>query len=95
EPRLRVSLPAYPFERRSYWIGGQPSGKAAPALKPRDTADWFHQVAWREARALPQANGQLEARRVLVFDEGAGLGAAVAERLRAGGGHPLVVRRGD
>jgi phthiocerol/phenolphthiocerol synthesis type-I polyketide synthase E len=93
ERRRRVSLPTYPFERRSYWIGPRPDQAAHD--KPRDTAGWFHRPVWREA-PLPAGDGTaLAGSRILVFDEGTGLGAAVAAGLRAVGGQPLRVSRGD
>lgn len=96
ERRARVSLPTYPFERRSYWIGARPTAQAAAVEhENRDTSDWFHRPAWR---GVPAANGDpasLAGRRILLFDEQAGLGAGVLESLSAVGAHPIVVRRGD
>jgi phthiocerol/phenolphthiocerol synthesis type-I polyketide synthase E len=95
ERRVRVSLPTYPFERRSYWIGGLPGAQTtAAAHKPRDTANWYYQPAWREA-ALPAASVEaLTGRRILIFDEQTGVAAAVAARLLALGGQPVIVRVG-
>jgi len=95
ERRTRVSLPTYPFERRSYWIGArgeQPS--EAELHESRDTSNWFHRPVWAEIGPAAAAPGTLAGRRVLVFDEGTGLGQAVVERLRAAGGRPIVVRQG-
>ena len=51
EPRRRVSLPTYPFERESYWIGRPVrAGEVAPA-EQRDVTDWFSQPTWVEAPA--------------------------------------------
>ncbi len=94
ERRRRVSLPTYPFERRSYWIGARPDVAAAD-YEPRDTADWFYRPVWREA-ALPEAeDARLVGSPILVLDEGTGVGAAVADAVRGAGGHALVVRRGE
>jgi phthiocerol/phenolphthiocerol synthesis type-I polyketide synthase E len=90
ERRRRASLPTYPFERRSYWVGTPPGGHARQPL--RETSDWFHRPVWRE-KALP-ATASFDGARILVFDEGAGLGASVAERVRALGGEPVLVARG-
>lgn len=93
EPRRRVSLPTYPFERSSYWIGPHP-GRSSDGL-PRDTAGWFHRPVWREA-PLPAADGAaLDEDRIMVLDEGTGLGAAVAAGIRSAGGRPVLVSRGD
>ena len=95
ERRRRVSLPTYPFERRSYWIGARPGeAAAAPKHEPRDTSAWFHLPVWREVAPLDAIGQRLAGRRILVFDEGSGVGASIAESLRVAGGHPIVVRRG-
>ena len=94
ERRTRVSLPTYPFERRSYWIGVPPQ-RAAKADEPRDTSAWFYKPVWREAPPAEADAGSLGGRRILIFDEQTGLGAAVAGRLQAAGGRPVIVRRGD
>ncbi len=93
EPRKRVTLPTYPFERRSYWIGPRPE-RVATAVQPRDTSSWFHRPVWREAPRDDATLATLDDRRILVFDEESGVGAAVIGRLRAAGARPLVVRRG-
>ncbi len=96
ERRARVSLPTYPFERRVYWVGPRPAASAeAPRHEPRDTSGWFHRPAWREAPAVAQDAAALAGRRILVFDEEHGLGAAVSGRIRAAGGVPVVVRQGS
>ena len=106
ERRARVSLPTYPFERRSYWIGARSDQPAETAPhEVRDTSNWFHRPVWTElAGAGPASRGPahsstasaaaLTARRVLVFDEGTGVGHAVCARLRMAGAHPIVVTRG-
>jgi acyl transferase domain-containing protein/SAM-dependent methyltransferase len=94
EHRRRVSLPTYPFERSSYWIGPRPEASAADR-EPRDTTEWFRRPVWSEAPQLADAPATLTGRRVLVFDEGTGLGAAVATDIRELGGEPLLTRRSD
>jgi acyl transferase domain-containing protein/SAM-dependent methyltransferase len=94
ERRRRVSLPTYPFERHSYWIGSRPA-QSADGDKPRATADWFHRPVWREAALPADQETALAGSRIMVLDEGNGLGAAVAAALRAVGGQPLLVSRGD
>ena len=94
ERRTRVSLPTYPFERRSYWIGarkGQPV--AHHAQEVRDTSNWFHQPAWHEVAPVGRA-GALRGQRVLVFDDGTGVGEAVIGRIRASGARAIAVRQG-
>lgn len=93
ERRKRVSLPTYPFERRSYWIGPLPDG-AAPH-QPRDTSSWFYRPSWHAAS--PADGGTAEAlsgQRILLFDDETGLARVIAQQLKAREGRPLIVRRG-
>ena len=95
ERRARVSLPTYPFERRSYWIGAKPGQAAKLAThEARDTSGWFHRPSWKEIAPLTVAVTALVGRRILVLDDGQGVGAAVEARLRALGAVPLMVKRG-
>src|SRR3974390_2284735 len=47
ERRGRVRLPTYPFERKSYWVGTNPSANGHGA-EPRDPFNWFYRAVWRE-----------------------------------------------
>ena len=94
ERRARVSLPTYPFERQSYWIGARPGETpAAVQHEARDTTNWFHRPVWREVAPAAAKPDSLAGRRILVFDEQTGLGAAVLDALRAAGSEPIVVRQ--
>ena len=93
ERRVRVSLPTYPFERQSYWIGPRPDA-IAPAHEARDVAGWFARPVWKQAALVGAKQTSLSGRRVLVFDEQTGLGANVIKKLRAAGAQPIAVRRG-
>jgi acyl transferase domain-containing protein/SAM-dependent methyltransferase len=95
EPRVRVSLPTYPFERRSYWIGASATQAKTPAREARDTSDWFYVPAWEDAGAAGGSAETLDGHRILLFDEGSGLGAAVARRLRDRAAQPIVVTQGE
>jgi acyl transferase domain-containing protein/SAM-dependent methyltransferase len=94
ERRRRASLPAYPFERRSYWIGAKHGSSSAVTREARDTSGWFHLPVWRDAGSAGSSPSALAGRRVLVFDEESGIGAAVAATLRDAGAHPIVVVQG-
>ena len=93
ERRARVSLPTYPFERQSYWVGALPGAKAAPQ-EARDTSNWFYRPIWREAPAAKGDRVSLTGRRILIFDEETGLAATIVGRLIAIGAQPIVVRQG-
>jgi len=90
----RVALPTYPFERHSYWIGPLPDGAARH--EPRDTSTWFYRPTWQDAAPVSSAiAGALSGRRILVFDDETGLARAIAQRLIAEEGRPVIVRRGS
>jgi acyl transferase domain-containing protein/acyl carrier protein len=93
ERRLRVSLPTYPFERRRFWIDEQPCTSAQASKKESDLTRWFYQSAW-QAAALPEqpvvAGGCL-----WVFEDRAGLGQQLAQRLEAAGQQVVRIRQGD
>ncbi|MGH8262903.1 MAG: SDR family oxidoreductase, partial [Steroidobacteraceae bacterium] len=95
ERRIRIGLPTYPFERRSYWIGARPEQAAQVKHETRDTSDWFHRPTWRAAEPADANTAVLRDRRVLVLDEQSGVGAKLLERLRALGAQPVVLRQGD
>nr|AIE12107.1 putative NRPS/PKS hybrid synthase module E2C [uncultured bacterium] len=59
--RRRISLPAYPFERKRHWIEPAarrtPAGAdGAPAVQKPDLADWFHVPSW-ERTVFPSDMG--------------------------------------
>jgi acyl transferase domain-containing protein/SAM-dependent methyltransferase len=94
ERRRRVSLPTYPFERRSYWIGPNPN-QPVSGDEARDTANWFHRPAWREEPLPADATAALAGSRILVLHDEDGPGEGVVAALRAVGAQPLVVSGGD
>lgn len=51
ERRRRVPLPAYPFERRRYWLDRQPqdSERRTPSGRKADIADWFYVPSWKRS----------------------------------------------
>ena len=96
ERRVRVSLPTYPFERQSYWIGARPGQPvAAVQHESRDTTNWFYRPVWKEVAPVAPPADALSGRRILIFDERTGLGAAVIDRLRTAGAQPVVVRQSN
>jgi phthiocerol/phenolphthiocerol synthesis type-I polyketide synthase E len=97
EPRLRASLPAYPFERQRYWV--EPSGRASgvrgeratdAAGKRPDVAEWFYTPFWKRTRPAP-APAAGEPRRWLLFMDECGLGARVAALLASRGEEVVTV----
>lgn len=87
EERRRLPLPAYPFERKRYWIeAGNPIAAAAKrdtSLRKRpDLADWFYLPSWK--RSLPPVRAaEMDSSKGgwLLFIDRCGLGAELARRL--------------
>lgn len=95
EPRRRVSLPTYPFERETYWIGRANDRTNADKAELRDVTDWFHVPVWNESRLCGVEANDLAGACVLVLDENSGIGNRIADELRAVGAVAVVARRGD
>jgi acyl transferase domain-containing protein/acyl carrier protein len=91
--RTRVALPTYPFERQRYWYDTV-SADDGYFVKLPDMADWFSLPVWKPA-PLPFDAVARTGRRRLVLADDSGLGAAVAERLRARGERVVVVSAGS
>ena len=103
EPRRRVPLPTYPFERERYWVeptdeqkGKKPEEPPPPdpLAKQADIANWFYLPEWRQTPpALYYAQGQTvdSSAGWLVFAAGDRLGAEVIDRLASYAGRDRVV----
>jgi acyl transferase domain-containing protein/acyl carrier protein len=105
EPRNRLRLPTYPFERQRFWIEagtgaslGGGARKPAALTKKRDIKDWFYLPTWEET-VPPQTYEPerliAEYPRVLVFVDEGGLGAQFHELLTGVGCEVVRVRAGD
>lgn len=92
EPRSRVSLPSYPFERQSYWVGAKPS---ASAEEMRDPFNWFYRSEWRETPLGVCTPPALAGQRILVLDCPTSPGRAIAEGLRQLGCSVVTAGLGD
>ncbi|MEE8525601.1 MAG: KR domain-containing protein, partial [Thermoanaerobaculia bacterium] len=102
-PGRRVTLPAYPFERRRYWLEAVPrSAGETPDREhdasPRQTTEpRFHLPYWRPSAPAPQwtaTAAETPTPCLLLADDG-GLGERVARQLETAGHEPIVVRRGE
>ena len=97
--RSRIPLPTYPFERQRHWIApgkGVASMVAedGPPRKRADVAQWLYQPSWR--RTTPSAVvTSPEMGPVLLFADGGGLGAKVADAMRAVGRDVWTVAAGS
>src|SRR6185437_10714669 len=79
QPRSRISLPAYPFERQTYWVGTNASANSGEV---RDPFNWFYRAIWREEPLGASKASTLAGRRILVLDRETSPGAAIVESLR-------------
>jgi amino acid adenylation domain-containing protein len=65
--RRRLPLPTYPFERKRYWIEGNPLKMGlerfrgmASIEKKENMAEWFYVPSWKRSRRLTQIETTLE-----------------------------------
>ncbi len=100
ERRRRVPLPAYPFERRRYWVDAPRHGalvaQAADARLPHHE-DWFYAPLWRlhgTRMRSPAAVASAPLTWVIMVDRG-GIGDRVAAALREAGHRAILVRQGE
>ena len=100
--RNRVPLPTYAFQRKRYFI--EPGLAAAPAqqwlARVADVAEWGWVPAWTPAYAACDVDGTgdlADAPRETwaIFADDAGIGAALAARLRKAGHVVTTIRPGD
>ncbi|HVO41660.1 MAG TPA: SDR family NAD(P)-dependent oxidoreductase, partial [Aggregatilineales bacterium] len=101
ERRRRVSLPTYPFERQSYWIGYPDrldEETLALARSVRDMSGWFSVKRWLEADPVvfdPASWLAQAGRQWLIFADALGLAPALAQRLQQRGDRIVVIQPGE
>jgi len=105
EPHRRLELPAYPFERESFWYNTERVAESArPAAAPRvdldsraEPTDWLYLPTWVQDQRTPVSVSSLVAEDPLwlLFLDGDGLLASLADQLEAAGGRVIRVTEGD
>ena len=100
EKRRRLPLPAYPFERKRYWVEPKKQPLAAETRpsgrleRNPDLTRWFFTPSWKR-QVLGPANGRAEAASGwLVFCDASGVGEKLARSLEARGQSVVRVQRG-
>ncbi|MBZ5520986.1 MAG: amino acid adenylation domain-containing protein [Acidobacteriia bacterium] len=103
EKRKRIPLPAYPFERQSYWVsqgeGHASAVKATSSLAVRNAPEhWLYAPTWKRApRHDPPRwkDGLATPLCWLILNDVTGTGAELAQRLRQSGEKVFEARRGE
>lgn len=99
--RYRVPLPTYPFEHQRYWVepgnpvvtGASGGSRGAALARSSNLEDWFYKPAWQQT-ALASFPTQDTALHWLVTLDETGLGAEIAQQLRAAGQTVVTVAVG-
>jgi acyl transferase domain-containing protein len=96
----RIPLPAYPFERKRYWIEPR-TGDASfephqlDLNKRADMSEWFYAPLWKQSPALASGNGSSQTSRWLIFIDQSGLGAQLVKRLEQRQQELFIVQAGE
>ncbi|MGV9882263.1 SDR family NAD(P)-dependent oxidoreductase [Streptomyces sp. NPDC003006] len=91
----RVPLPAYPFQRKRYWLERRsPQATGARMARRADTTDWIQAPSW-ERTVLPPIRSSLRGEHWLIFADRHGVADELTARLRQAGAEPTVVVAGD
>ena len=102
QKRRILHLPTYPFERRRYWLEGDPykirqdraRAETRPAKRP-DIADWFYVPSWKRSVISEVTGGEAEGHhRWLFLTKDDPFASRFVGRLRQDGHEVTLVRPG-
>ncbi len=79
-----VSLPTYPFTRRTYRLPTPVGDAASDTDIGRPAAEWAHEIVWTDA-PLPAPSASHPASHVLVLGANSAIGEGLCQRLTAAG----------
>lgn len=94
ERRSRVSLPTYPFERSTYWIGANAS-ESVRNDEARDPFNWFYRPEWREEQLAGSNLATMSGKRILVLHRETSPGATIAANLQLLGCDVITASPGE
>ncbi len=98
EPRQRVSLPTYPFERRKHWIEDVPSdsrqGQATAPERHADIEQWLYAPTWTRSDTLAGRPVSIRGS-WLVLGKNGPLTNAILALLNRLGTAPVLVEEGE
>jgi NAD(P)-dependent dehydrogenase (short-subunit alcohol dehydrogenase family)/acyl carrier protein len=101
QPRRRVSLPGYPFERQRYWIDRleRPRVEEPVLAKRPNVAEWLYAPAWKPAplsdASYHHGDGELAEGAGVLFVDDSAVGTAIADALRCWSRNLCVVVPGE
>ncbi|GKS69672.1 Acyl transferase domain-containing protein [Nitrosomonas sp. PY1] len=105
ERRRRVSLPTYPFERKSYWIEADQQQISQPVAANRPQSrtkhinsiqDWLYVPSWQRTAVDVEKTRMLKQDdRYLIFSNEDAISVALVTALIDQGAHPVVVTAGE
>jgi phthiocerol/phenolphthiocerol synthesis type-I polyketide synthase E len=99
EPRRKVALPTYPFERQPFRMAANGSQSRRGGSESRDEsqppARWFYTPSWKIQQPLCPAEGRPANRRWLVFVNESDFGRSLLSSLRAACGNVVAVFPGE
>ncbi len=88
ERRYRLSLPAYPYERKRYWLHSQKSavparGNNGSLAKIKDNSQWLYSSSWKRLDLPADTDLSAQSKWLLFIKEHGDLGKKIAEELQA------------
>jgi len=100
ERRRRVSLPTYPFERKRYWIDGNPfavieevRAKNSATEKKGDVGEWFYVPCWKQSILTKSKDHRSQ--KYLVFINETGFGIELIRYMQKSAFEFVIVKSGN
>ena len=94
----RIALPTYAFQRSRYFLDpveARPEQDEPQFHKCADMADWGWRPGWIQSSPPTRLGADRGPAKWLIFEDDAGLGPVLAEKLRSLGHHVVRVAMGD